>query len=152
MFAHIESGGLVKFMRELPFTWKGVTPFPALPALQRALLGVVPVIDVTPPYDPALYRIAAVRPAVAIFADRVEVVRTVELIPLPPPPTAQEQAELDRRAAINAEAQADILIEKMRTATPLEIKNYVQNNITNLDTAKAVISRLAVAVSYALIH
>ena len=75
--------------------------------------------------------------------------------PLPPPePTAEELATLAalaaRRAAFDTEAAADAFIDQLRGAAPEEIKAWVQANVADLASARAVLGRLAVAVAYAL--
>lgn len=55
-----------------------------------------------------------------------------------------------RIAAVNAEAVADNFIDKLRDATPADIKQFVQNNITDLASARLFIGKLACAVSFAL--
>jgi hypothetical protein len=73
--------------------------------------------------------------------------------PPPPPdplPTAEQIARAERRAALASEAEVDALIEALRSATPAQIVNWVQNNVTDLPSARAVLARLAVAVAYAL--
>lgn len=65
----------------------------------------------------------------------------------PPPPTPEQIAALQRRQALRAEAAADQFIERLRTATPEEIKTHVQNNVTDLQSARTFIGKLACAVA-----
>lgn len=53
-------------------------------------------------------------------------------------------------AATKAEVDGDSFIDKLRTADPTQIKNFVQANVTDLASARQFIGRLAVAVSFAL--
>lgn len=71
-FAHVRDGVVVQFLEELPHAFYGITRFRSLSSEERAAHGVVPVLDVTPAFDPALYELAGVA-AAAVFADRVEV-------------------------------------------------------------------------------
>ena len=68
----------------------------------------------------------------------------------PPPPTPEELARAARRAAWSTEAAADAFIDSLRDVTPAEIKAFVQNNVTDLASARTFISKLACAIAYAL--
>ena len=54
-----------------------------------------------------------------------------------------------RRQALDAEL-VDTFLDKLRSATPDEIRTWVQANVTDLPSAQNAIARLAVAVAYAL--
>lgn len=68
------------------------------------------------------------------------------------------QAELDaavlgkdaRQTAIKANAESDTFIDKLRDATPAQINTFVQNNVTDLASARIFIAKLANAVAFAL--
>lgn len=66
------------------------------------------------------------------------------------PPTQAEVDRATRKAALDAEAAADLFIDRLRSATPDQIKTYVQNNVTDFASAKVFIGKLACAVAYAL--
>jgi len=63
---------------------------------------------------------------------------------------AAEQAIKDRREAVTNAARADAVIDKLRTATLQEIVDYVNTNVTDLQSAKALMVKLAVGVAYAI--
>ena len=63
---------------------------------------------------------------------------------------AAEQAIKDRRVAISNAARADQVIDKLRTASLQEIVDYVNTNVTDLASAKAMITKLAIGVAYAI--
>lgn len=81
-----------------------------------------------------------------IFVDRW----TAAAPPPPPPPTQAELDRIARRATLATEAAADTFIDALRGATPDQIRTFVQNNVTDLPSAKLFIAKLAVAVAYAL--
>ena len=63
---------------------------------------------------------------------------------------AAEKAKEDRRVAISNAARADQVIDKLRTASLQEIVDYVNTNVTDLASAKAMITKLAIGVAYAI--
>jgi len=63
---------------------------------------------------------------------------------------AAEQAIKDRRIAVTNAARADAVIDKLRTATLQEIVDYVNTNVTDLQSAKALLVKLAIGVAYAI--
>lgn len=69
----------------------------------------------------------------------------------PPPPTAEQVAETARKEALKTETQGDLLIQTLSTATPEQVKTYIQNNVTDLASARQVLMRLGVAVAYLLL-
>jgi hypothetical protein len=70
--------------------------------------------------------------------------------PAPQSPTAEEIAKTARRVELATEATTDTFIDSLRGATPDQIKTFVQNNVTDLASAKVFLAKLAVAVAYAL--
>jgi hypothetical protein len=67
--------------------------------------------------------------------------------------TASDAADAERAArkvALDAESVSDQFIDQLRGATPAQIKTFVQNNVTDLASARALLGRLAVAVAYVL--
>ena len=54
-----------------------------------------------------------------------------------------------RRQALKAEA-LDAFIEALGSATPQEIKQYVQNNTGDINEVRILLTKLAVALAYAL--
>jgi len=65
-------------------------------------------------------------------------------------PTSEQIAQKARRDALAAEAATDAFIDRLRVATPDEIKTYVVNNVTDLASARLFIGKLACATAYAL--
>jgi hypothetical protein len=55
-----------------------------------------------------------------------------------------------KRLAVKTEAEGDTFIDNLRNATPNQIKTFVQNNVTDLASARQFISKLAIAVAYTL--
>jgi hypothetical protein len=86
-YACIKDGGIIQCLQELPFTFNGISRFRSLTAEQQAEQGVVPVVNVTPPYDPALFTEGEIE-NVAVFPDRAEI--SYVLRAAPPAPTPDE--------------------------------------------------------------
>jgi hypothetical protein len=63
---------------------------------------------------------------------------TVVVVPLTP---EQQQAALD--AAHRATVKADSFVQNFIAMTPAQVTNYINNNVTNLATAKDVINKMA---------
>jgi len=59
---------------------------------------------------------------------------------------AQAQIDVD----LGLQAKADAVIAQLQSASITQIQNYVQNNVTDLASAKAFLVKLAVAVAYSL--
>lgn len=57
---------------------------------------------------------------------------------------------LVRASSLKTEAASDPLIDKLRTASPEQIKTYINNNATDFASLKAVVIKLAVAQAYSL--
>ena len=75
--------------------------------------------------------------------------------PMPPepvvPPTPEiiaALAELDARAAMRTALRADGVVQYLRTHTPAEVAAYVDANVTDLASARSVISKMAMVVAY----
>jgi hypothetical protein len=76
--------------------------------------------------------------------------------PLPPlvvtnPPTQAEldaQAELAARETMRTALKADATINYLRTHTPVEVAAYVNANVTDFASAKAVLVKLAMVCAY----
>lgn len=74
--------------------------------------------------------------------------------------TRKDQAQLDAiaaakakqaaKAAATGDVEADIVCRYLREHTPLETYQYVQANVTDLASAKAIIGKLAAAVGVLL--
>lgn len=66
-------------------------------------------------------------------------------------PTADELAEavdLAARKAMREELRADNTLQFLRTHTPAEAEAWVNSNVTDLASAKSVLSKLAMIVAY----
>jgi len=60
----------------------------------------------------------------------------------PPPPTAEQVAD----ATAKAEAKADNVVQYLRDHTPAECEAYVQANVTDLASARALMKKFAVVL------
>ena len=73
---------------------------------------------------------------------------------VPPPPPAPTQAELDARAELAARdtmrttLRNDATIAFLRTHTPAEVEAWVAANVTDLASARFVLSKIAMVVAY----
>ena len=143
MFAHVEGGALVRLLADEPFTFKGVKHIRSLTAAQQAALGLFPVVDLTPPFDPLTTRIAKAAPAVTILADRVEIIRATEPIPV-----EDIQARLEREALRN-DPRAVELRDRLVSATPQQISDYVDAQVTDLASARAMFKRILILLALA---
>lgn len=65
-----------------------------------------------------------------------------EAPPPPPPPSPEQQALLDAKA----EAKADNVVQYLRDHTPAECEAYVQTNVTDLASAKALLKKFAIVL------
>lgn len=64
-----------------------------------------------------------------------------------------QQAEVDRKTratTIETESAADQFIDKLRNATPDQIRTFIGSNITDLNSAKILLGRMAIAIAYLL--
>lgn len=73
--------------------------------------------------------------------------------PLPPEPAlppaeAAARAEIAARRTMRTDLKADNVIDYLRTHTPAEAAAWVQANVTDLATARNVLSKLAMIVAY----
>ena len=124
-FAIIKSGGIVRFLHEPPVSFDGIQRFRALPPQEQAAHGVVPCVNVTPVYDPALFVESGIETA-EVFADRVEAVYALQLIPIP---TAEEliitaRKALDEQERQQAKREAQILSDI--NMTPVEVAAVIE--------------------------
>lgn len=53
----------------------------------------------------------------------------------------------EQDAAAHAEAKADAVVQYLRDHTPAECEQYVQDNVTDLASARAVMKKFAVVLS-----
>lgn len=68
-----------------------------------------------------------------------------------PEPTAAElaaRAEQAARKAMRDALNADSVVQYLRTHTPAEVAAYVAANVTDLASARSVISKMAMVVAY----
>lgn len=66
---------------------------------------------------------------------------------------AVDQAEANkaaRSAVLRSEVLADAVIDKLRNATSAQITQYVQSNVTDIASAKTLLTKLALAIAYIL--
>ena len=69
----------------------------------------------------------------------------------PEPPSPEEVAalaELAAREVMVADLKADSTIQFLRTHTPAECSDWVNANVTDLASAKQVLSKMAMVVAY----
>ncbi len=63
-------------------------------------------------------------------------------------PATQAQTEDETRDdALLADADRQAIYSAIRTATPAQIKNYIQNNVTDLASARAMLTRLTLLIA-----
>jgi len=60
----------------------------------------------------------------------------------PPGPTPEQIAEAARRAALRSDALAVELLAQLRAATPAQISNYVDAQVTDLASARTMFKRI----------
>lgn len=63
---------------------------------------------------------------------------------------AAEAAAAQRVVDVTTQGRADAVVQKLRTADLTDIQTYVNTNVTDLPSAKALLVKLAVAIVYAL--
>lgn len=71
-----------------------------------------------------------------------------EVVPPKTPEELAAEAELAARVVMRGELAADTTIQFLRTHTPAECAAWVNTNVTDLATAKSVLSKLAMVVAY----
>ena len=77
--------------------------------------------------------------------------KTLSISPLPK--TAAELAEearLARETALKEQPDVQILVERLKNATPAQIDTWVENNMTNLAQARSVIGTILKVLAYAV--
>ena len=61
---------------------------------------------------------------------------------LNPTPTAEEVAERERQEAIKGDSGLQDMLAKFRSMSPTDFASYIENNVTNLASAKVVLVRM----------
>lgn len=64
-----------------------------------------------------------------------------------------QQVEIDRKTRagnIETEAGADQFMDRLRNATPDQIRTFIGTNVTDLASAKILLGRMAIAIAYLL--
>lgn len=122
----------------------------------RPIYGVHPDGDIAVPADVLGFEVAEPADAIAwpvpagLSAGREawSVVDTTT----DPPTLALDPASADAaiKAQVDEAARVDNLIDKLRTATPAEIQDWMQTNVTDLASARNALTRLAIGLAYAL--
>lgn len=73
-------------------------------------------------------------------------------VPDPPPPPTQAEldalAELAARGQMRTALRVDSTIDYLRTHTPAEVAAWVNANVTDLASARTVLSKMAMIVAY----
>ena len=139
-YALVKHNAVVRFLPEIPFLVDGVRAR-ALSASVLAQMGVLPVMDLTPVFDPTTTRLAAVRPTVTVHADRVEITRVTEAIP-----AAEMTARAERRT-LETDPRALDLRDRLRTATIAGIDAYVDAQVTDLASARLMLKRILLVLA-----
>jgi hypothetical protein len=98
-------------------------------------------------------RIARSDPEWGAYREWVRAGNSPDQMPAPVsvPPTQAEldaRAELTARDAMRATLKADATVTYLRTHTPAECAAYVNSNVTDLTSAKNVLSKLAMICAY----
>lgn len=154
MYAVVRGGGVERYLAELPFSFNGVMRFRNLSVKEQALHGVLPVVDLTPPFDETR-RLANEQPSFTIFSDHVEITRPTEPVDVL---SAEEIAAATRKALDDQErlqAKSDAIILALINATPAQLINYARTNFPSMPLAEQnkmglILYILAVAVRGAL--
>lgn len=60
---------------------------------------------------------------------------------------ATEEAERTRFANLRGDALAQDLLAQLRTATPMQISNYVDSNVTDLASARTLLKKIILVLS-----
>lgn len=78
------------------------------------------------------------------FQPLIDAWQFIEDNPPPPPlPTADEL----RAQQFAADSVRQVMVDQLRTATPDQIKTFIQNNVTDLASARVMLTRLALAIA-----
>lgn len=75
-------------------------------------------------------------------ADELRVPLVTEL-----PPTPAPTADQVRDEALLADADRQALLAAIRNATPAQIKTYINNNVTDLASARTMLTRIALLIA-----
>ena len=134
-YALVKHNAILRFLPEIPFVIDGVRAR-GLSVGALAQLGVLPVVDLTPVFDPDTTRLANSRPVTVLYPDRVEVTRATEAIP------AAEIAARTVRQLLQNDPRVLELQDKLRTATIAGINDYVDAQVTDLASARAMFKRI----------
>lgn len=59
----------------------------------------------------------------------------------------RSEAEIARLAAIRADATRQDLINRLNSATPVQINTYVDNNMNNLAEARALVKKILLVIA-----
>lgn len=63
---------------------------------------------------------------------------------------AAVSAKQAKKAEVKAAAESDTFIDRLRSATAVQIAVFVNNNVTDLASAKQFLTKLGIAVAYTL--
>lgn len=140
-FAHVENGAVLAFFPQLPLRFKGVRALADRPLSELAALGLLPVVNVSPAFDPLLTRFSGAAPAFTVFADHVDMVIPTE--PIPPEEIAARMA----REALLLDPRAVELRDKLTTATAAQISDYVDAQVTDLPSARLMFKRVLLVMA-----
>ena len=140
-FAHVENGVVLAFFPQLPLRFKGERALADRPASELAALGLLPVANVSPAFDPLLTRFSSAAPVFTVFADHVDM--TIPTEPIPPAEIAARQV----REALLLDPRAVELRDKLTTATAAQISDYVDAQVTDLPSARLMFKRVLLVLA-----
>ena len=140
-FAHVENGAVLAFFPQLPLRFKGVRALADRPASELAALGLLPVVNVSPAFDPLLTRFSGAAMIFTVFADHVDMVIPTE--PIPPEEITARQV----REALLLDPRAVELRDKLTTATAAQISDYVDAQVTDLPSARLMFKRVLLVMA-----
>ena len=141
MYAQVEHGALVRFFAALPPTFKGSRHVLGVSDSALKALGLFPVVDLTVVFDPLTHRLSNAAPSTIVWPDRVELTRQIEAIP-----AAEVTARIERDALQN-DARAVDLRDRLRTATVAQIDSYVDAQVTDLASARTMFKRILLVMA-----
>jgi hypothetical protein len=140
-FAHVENGAVVRFFPTLPLRFNGARGLIDFSPPQLAALGLLPVVNVSPAFDPLLTRFSSAPPVFTVFSDHVDMVIPTE--PIPPAEIAARQA----REALLLDPRAVELRDKLTTATATQISDYVDAQVIDLPSARLMFKRVLLVLA-----
>lgn len=141
MFAKITNGAVEKYpytMRDFKTDNPGVSPPNNLEALADFGVAKVVATNQPAPSDPMTVTVVEVTPTLV----NGQWTQTWAEEPLPPEQIAQLQKAAEQQQ-VEDDARADAFIQQFVQYNAQQVQNYVDTNVTDLASAKAVLKKLA---------